>query len=128
MLELALVTYLFVLPLLILVVPPLVLLVQQSRCAVPVALGALAWLLLLTWVVRMYQGGVAADELGTRGDVFDANGWLVAAALAGLASVVIALLGRRRSPAGRRSVGRQRRGPEPRSSSRPGAVLRDQVR
>ena len=98
MLALALVSYLLVLPLLVLVGPVVVLLDRPARRALPLALWALACVLLLVWVVRSYQSGVAADELGTEGDVFDTAGWLGAAAVLAGASVAA---GRRSRDAGK---------------------------
>ena len=56
----------------------------------PVLASALVGLLLLgAWVVITAAGGVRADETGTSSSIFSDVGWLVAAVVAAVCSMVI---------------------------------------
>ncbi len=76
----------------VLVLPPAVM-AHRSRWSVwAVVAWALAVLLLAAWVVSGYRSGVAADENGAEGDIYDGLAWLLDAVLAAGASVPLTVL------------------------------------
>ena len=75
--------------LLVLVLPGAVMAHRRRWRPAALVLWALALCLLAAWVVSGYRSGVAADEDGTTGDIYDGSQWLLDAVLAAAASVVL---------------------------------------
>lgn len=69
--------------------PPTWMARRQSWPALGVTLWVVALLLCASWVVASYRAGVRADETGTGGNIFSTWEWLLGAALAALASLLV---------------------------------------
>lgn len=86
-----------VLPFAVLLAPPITMLVYRRLAGSAALLYGVAFALLAVWIVAVIAHMDVADRTGGRGSILAGGQWLVAAAAAATASVVLTVRSRRRS-------------------------------